>query len=79
MEVSVRLYAAARQAAGVSEATVRAGMLNDVLAELEAQFPDLARVIPQCSYLVNEVACKDLGTEISAGDTVDVLPPFAGG
>jgi molybdopterin synthase sulfur carrier subunit len=39
----------------------------------------LAEVITRSSFLRNEVALRDRGAALSAGDVVDVLPPFAGG
>lgn len=79
MAVTVRLFAAARSAAGVSEIQVEPGTLGDVLGQLTDQFPGLAQVLPQCSYLVNETACNDQAVNVSDSSTLDVLPPFAGG
>jgi molybdopterin synthase sulfur carrier subunit len=69
----MRFFAAARAAVGSSTASVDAGSLNSVLAGFD--FP----VIAKCSYLVNGVAETDRSRSLSDGDTVDVLPPFAGG
>ena len=41
--------------------------------------PELADVLRRCSFLVNEVAAKDLHRTLAGGDLLDVLPPFAGG
>ncbi|MSZ22166.1 MAG: MoaD/ThiS family protein, partial [Actinobacteria bacterium] len=41
--------------------------------------PNLAQVLAQCSFLLNEVALHDLSTQVLDGATLDVLPPFAGG
>jgi molybdopterin converting factor small subunit len=41
--------------------------------------PNLAQVLSQCSFLLNEVALHDLSTQVLDGATLDVLPPFAGG
>jgi hypothetical protein len=41
--------------------------------------PNLAQVLPQCSFLLNEVALHDLSTQVLDNATLDVLPPFAGG
>lgn len=79
--VEVHLFAAARAAAGSSRLEVDPGTLAEVLDRLVAQAPDLAGVLPRCSYLLDEVAVR--GSErdraIPAGSRLDVLPPFAGG
>jgi molybdopterin synthase sulfur carrier subunit len=36
-------------------------------------------VIAKCSFLVNGIAETDRSRVLIDGDTVDVLPPFAGG
>jgi len=77
--VTVRLFAAARAAAGESELVVEGGTLQDVLTQITAAKSALVSVLPQCSYLVNEVSCKNLDAAVLNGDVVDVLPPFAGG
>jgi molybdopterin converting factor small subunit len=42
-------------------------------------YPKLLGVLPQCSFLLNEVALHDFDLPIPDGSTLDVLPPFAGG
>lgn len=79
MAVTVRLFAAARSAAGVSETNVEASSLGDILQQLVTDFPKLAEVLPKCSYLVNETACNDKAALVADASTLDVLPPFAGG
>jgi molybdopterin converting factor small subunit len=79
--VTVRLFAAARAAAGVDRADVAPGALTDVLAGLTTIFPGLAPVLPRCSYLVDGTAVHGDHAAIAVPDesSVDVLPPFAGG
>lgn len=79
--VTVRLFAAARAAAGHDRVDAAPGMLADVLAELTGRFPDLASVLPRCSFLIDEVAVHgDRATiPVPDGSSLDVLPPFAGG
>ena len=76
--VQVHLYAAAR---AVSTEIIQAipGSIESILAQCIDQYPALARVVPQCSFLVNEVATTDLSTDVAAGSQLDVLPRFAGG
>lgn len=81
MAVTVRLFAAARAAAGTGEAQVPAGTLASVLDAVEAAHPGFARVRPACSTLVDETATHGEPSEVPVrdGQVVDVLPPFAGG
>lgn len=79
MAVTVRLFAAARAAAGTSEISVPAGTLAQVLDAAERAYPGLARVRPSCSVLVDELAAHDDADLIADDSVVDLLPPFAGG
>src|SRR5690349_6687048 len=86
--VTVRYWAAARSAAGVEaeEFPLSAGTtLADVLAAVRERHgarSRLSEVVGVCSVLVGDrpVGSRD-PTEVglSAGDTVELLPPFAGG
>ena len=93
--MNVRFFAAAAAASGVEEQRVDVGALAETepftLAGLSGllveSFPDsasghtppLAEILPRCSFLVNEVSTRNLAHQLSPGDVVDVLPPFAGG
>ena len=79
MSVTVRFYAAARKAAGVSELQLEPATAMQVLDKAVEAHPNLAQVLPQCSFLLNEVALHDLSTQVLDNETLDVLPPFAGG
>ena len=79
MDIEIRYFAAARAAAGTGSEHVPPGTLSQILNQLYAQNEELARVIPQCSFLVDALAVHDLDCEISAGSVIDVLPKFAGG
>lgn len=80
--MTVRYFAAARAAAGTESETVtlRPGAtvaeLVDGLADRGAR---LATVLSRCSYLCDGIAVRDDTTALSAGNMIDVLPPFAGG
>ena len=86
--VTVRYWAAARAAAGVESDTVEVGS-GTTLAELFKQVhalhrdrPKLADVVSVCSVLVGErpVGATDpADVVLRPGDTVELLPPFAGG
>ncbi|BCO34527.1 MoaD/ThiS family protein [Mycobacterium heckeshornense] len=82
VRVTVRYFAAARAAAGADSETVsvRPGAtvadLVDCLATKNAR---LAKVLSRCSYLSDGIAVRDTHTALRSGETIDVLPPFAGG
>jgi molybdopterin converting factor small subunit len=88
----VRYFAAACAAAGVEEehldvpdGTTLDGLIAVMLtvdrgiAGAAGSALSLAEVITRSTFLRNEVALRDRGAALSAGDVVDVLPPFAGG
>jgi molybdopterin synthase sulfur carrier subunit len=86
--VTVRYWAAARAAAGVQSDLVPVTgttTLADVLAAVRALHvdrPRLGEVVAVCSVLVGD---RPVGTRdpravvLAAGETVELLPPFAGG
>ncbi|WP_084077917.1 MoaD/ThiS family protein [Demequina sp. NBRC 110057] len=77
---TVRLFAAAAEAAGVDEAVVTgAATVGELRTRLTDRFgDDLARVLRQCSIIVDRVRADD-HAPVGDGSLVDVLPPFAGG
>ena len=79
MSVTVRFFAAARAAAGVSEITLDSSSAMHILDQAAALHPKLGQVLPHCSYLLDEVSLRDLNVVVTDGSTLDVLPPFAGG
>lgn len=84
MSITVNLYAAARQAAQQSSLAVEADTLDEVKTELIRLFPELASVIPQCSFIVdgNSLGISgncNLNFENVSEHVIDVLPPFSGG
>ena len=80
--VTVRFFAAARAAAGADSQTLtlRAGStVADAICELSDQSEEMELVLRKCSYLCDGVAVRNSGTVLRAHQTLDVLPPFAGG
>lgn len=75
--VTVRFWAGARRAAGHAEETLAATDLADLRATIAAR-PALAKICTVASFLVNSQQAGE-NTTLRDGDTVDVLPPFAGG
>ncbi len=81
MQVTVRLFALARQRAGRPEIVVdlegpaTVGALRSVLG---AAYPELAAMIPSLMFAVeNEYATDD--TPIAPGAEVAAIPPVSGG
>jgi molybdopterin converting factor small subunit len=86
--VTVHYWAAARAAAGVESDVVpvaEGATLADVLAAvraLHADRPRLSDVVAVCSVLVGDRPVGSRAPEdvsLAPGDTVELLPPFAGG
>ncbi|MBD5785956.1 MoaD/ThiS family protein [Cellulosimicrobium terreum] len=76
---TVRYFAGAREAAGTETESVAATTVGALHAELVARHPALADVLPRCSLLVGGVRASSSATVVGDDETVDVLPPFAGG
>ena len=80
--ITVRYFAAARAAAGseCEQLAVRAGAtVGELVDTLGGRSRELARVLSRCSYLCDGMAVRDQAQPLQAGNTIDVLPPFAGG
>ncbi|WP_162321243.1 MoaD/ThiS family protein [Nesterenkonia haasae] len=93
--VTVRLYAAAAEAAGTHQLNLRLAESPVPLQQLIDQLnhtvlasapdpdrssaPSLERVCAQSSFLVNGTRAPLSRGQVAVGDVVDVLPPFAGG
>ena len=84
-KVTIRYWAAAKEAAGVPEESVEAVTLRDALdAAVASREPDtrLATVIARSSFLVNADPVGKAAREsiaLEPGAVIEVLPPFAGG
>jgi molybdopterin synthase sulfur carrier subunit len=80
--ITVRYYAAARAAAGSDseQLTVRPGAtVRELVDGLGGRSRELGRVLVRCSFLCDGLAVRDQAQPLRAGNTIDVLPPFAGG
>ncbi|EUA30230.1 thiS family protein [Mycobacterium xenopi 4042] len=53
--------------------------MADLVDGLAAKDARLAKVLSRCSYLCDGIAVRDANTALRSGETIDVLPPFAGG
>jgi molybdopterin converting factor small subunit len=88
--VTLRYWAAAKEAAGTAEETVTAGTLADVLTAARGngangdagQDPRLRAILARSSFLIDGVPVGTRAPEaVVLGDAavIEVLPPFAGG
>jgi sulfur-carrier protein len=84
-KVTIRYWAAAKEAAGTSEEFVEADTLASALTTVLDGRPSddrLRQVFARSSFLVNALPVRrDAHEETVLGDgaTIEVLPPFAGG
>ncbi len=75
----LRLFAAAREAAGTGSEPVPGATVGDVLAEARSRFGDrFAAVLAGSRVWVNGQPAVD-GDPVGDGDEVAVLPPVSGG
>ena len=82
LTLTVRYFGAARAAANSETETLTATSeisVADLACQLGDGNPRLAAVLLRCSYLVDGVAVRDTDVRLRNKQTVDVLPPFAGG
>jgi molybdopterin converting factor small subunit len=81
--VTIRYWAAAREASGTLEEAVDAVSLADAVADAVTRHGEkLSAVLFRCSYLVDDVPVgrrDHRAVVLSDGCVVEVLPPFAGG
>lgn len=75
----LRLFAAARIAAGTAQDLVPGGTVADVLAAASARYgPEFVAVLPSCAVWVNGSPAQP-DTPVTDHDEVGVLPPVSGG
>jgi molybdopterin synthase sulfur carrier subunit len=82
VQVVIRYFAAARAAAGTEEEILGiapGSTVADLVAQLGARGPELAAVLERCSFLCDGVAVRNRADALRTNQTLDVLPPFAGG
>jgi sulfur-carrier protein len=80
--VTLRYWAAAKEAAGAAEETITAETLAEALAAASGHAPRLGAVLARASFLIDGapvgVRAADTVT-LSDKAVIEVLPPFAGG
>jgi molybdopterin converting factor small subunit len=76
---ALRLFAAAREAAGTGHDDVPGATVDAVLAEAIDRYPRaFADVLPTCRVWLNGEPVPG-ETAVAAGDEIAVLPPVSGG
>ena len=84
-KVTIRYWAAAKEAAGVAEESIDADTLGDLLnTAVASRKPDgrLADILARSSFLVNADPVGRIPKHsilLDDGAVIEVLPPFAGG
>lgn len=76
--LTVRYFAAAKQAAGRDEEHLRIGAGATISTLLSSERFAGHAVFARCSFLVDGVAAH-LDSPLDSARSLDVLPPFAGG
>lgn len=80
--ITVRFFAAAAAAAGRESMALTlptGASVHDAVCELSGQSDEIALVIQKCSFLCDGVAVRDRALVLIPHQTLDLLPPFAGG
>lgn len=75
---TVRFFAAAQEAAGCDAQPTDAVTLGELRESLLAEHPALRGILPRCAVLVDGARVDD-DAALAGAQTIDVLPPFAGG
>lgn len=75
----VRLFASAREAAGISIFSATGARVIDVINDAVSQFPNLADIVAHCSIMVNDERVLDRTQDVADTDEIAVLPPVSGG
>jgi molybdopterin converting factor subunit 1 len=81
MEITIRYFAAAREAAGVESETLELPDGADVAAAREqaaGRHPALAPLLPRCAVALNRSYATPQ-TTLRDGDELALLPPVGGG
>lgn len=75
----LRLFAAAREAAGTGDDVVSGSTVAQVLAEAERRYgPTFADIVRSSKVWLNGEEC-DMSSPVTEADEVAVLPPVSGG
>lgn len=75
---TVRFFAAAQEAVGHDAVATDAATLGDLKITLLTEHPALHGLLARCAVLVDGARVDD-EFALAGAQTIDVLPPFAGG
>jgi molybdopterin converting factor subunit 1 len=81
MRIAVKLFAAARELAGASEAAIdvpATATAGDVRRAMAERYPALGPLADRSLLAVNADYAAD-GTPVNVGDEVALIPPVSGG
>lgn len=82
LTVTVRYFAAASAVTGIETETLQitdGTTVRDLVNSIGTRGAHVAKVLARCSFLRDGVAVRDPDDALRTNETVDVLPPFAGG
>jgi molybdopterin converting factor small subunit len=77
--VTVNFYASAKALVGVPTLQVESDTFEKILDKLKKDYPNLNKILPSCTFLVDGNLVKNSDLMINSGSNVDILPAFAGG
>jgi sulfur-carrier protein len=81
VKITVQLFAVARQLAGRDEIELEVSQgatIGQLRAQVAAEFPDLAPVLPHVQFAVGSAYARDDET-IPPGAQIACIPPVSGG
>jgi sulfur-carrier protein len=78
-EVTLRLFAAAREAAGVGRDRIEGGTVGEVLEAARARYGEAFAAVADGSRIWRNGEPAEPTEAVAAGDEVAVLPPVSGG
>ncbi len=77
--VTVNFYASAKGLVGVPALQVESDSFEKILDKLKKDYPNLNKILPSCTFLVNGNLVKKFDLMVDSGSNIDILPAFAGG
>ncbi len=82
VNLHVRFFAAAADAVGREHITLHLpaeSAVSDALAALHRRFPTAAPVLANCAVFIDDHLEADESRQLATVESMDLLPPFAGG
>jgi molybdopterin synthase sulfur carrier subunit len=82
IDVTVRYFAAAQAATGIETETLHLSdgtTVGELVDSIGTRGAHVAKVLARCSFLRDGIAVRNRDDALRTNQTLDVLPPFAGG